>query len=269
MVGGMNTRQPDAAPKMRGISLVVPAYNEADRLAPTLDGYLGVLEAAGHPYEVIVIIDGSDGTEAVARQFAARGVVLYRYPNKLGRGGAIFEGFRKANHGIVGFADADGSVPAEDFRRMLSVIIGGSMAVIASRRLNPEVVTVPEPVMRRAVGWVWHALVKAFLSVPVKDAQCGLKIFSSDVVRLILERVTVTNRTFEVDMLYHINEAGLVITELPVAYLHDFRTRMPIGKAIPVMFATLVGIFLVNRTAARRVFGTRVFEQLNRRFATT
>lgn len=253
---------------MKGISLVVPAYNEADRLAPTLENYLPVLEVIGSHYEVIVIIDGSDGTEAVAKRFASRGVTSHKYPHKLGRGGAIFEGFRKAKYEIVGFADADGSVPAEDFRRMLAEALGGSTAVIASRRLNPGVVAIPEPALRRAVGWVWHALVKAFLSVQVKDAQCGLKVFSADVVRLILQRVTVTNRAFEVDMLFHVHEAGIVIAELPVAYSHDFRTRMPVTKAIPVMFATLVGIFLMNRTPTKRVFGTEVFEKINQRFAT-
>lgn len=254
---------------MIGVSLVIPAYNEEDRIAPTLDAYLRVLEGFGRPYEVIVIIDGLDNTPAVVERFADRGVTYHTYQKKLGRGGAIFAGFRKANYDVVALADADGSVPADDFRRMLEEIAGGSVAVIASRRLNNATVLVPEPAARRAIGWVWHALVKAFLSVDVKDAQCGLKIFSADVVRLILERVTVTNRTFEVDILYHINEAGLVITELPVAYSHDFRTRMPIGKAIPVMFATLIGIFLMNRTAARRVFGTKVFERLNLFFAAT
>jgi dolichyl-phosphate beta-glucosyltransferase len=253
---------------VKGISLIVPAYNEQDRIAPTLESFLGVLQERGYPYEVIVIVDGSDRTSAVAGQFAARGVAVYTYAHKLGRGGAIFEGFRKAKYDIVGFTDADGSVPASDFQRMLDEVVSGSTAVIASRRLRPDAVVVPEPVFRRAIGWVWHALVKASLSLQVKDAQCGLKVFSAEVVRLILQRVTVTNRTFEVDMLYHVLEAGVVITELPVAYSHDFRTRMPITKAIPVMFATLIGIFIMNRTPVKRFLGHELFERFNRRFAT-
>ena len=200
-------------------------------------------------------------------QFEHRGVTTFSYPRKLGRGGAIFEGFRKSHHEVVGFADADGSVPAEDLERVLREVLQGSAAVVASRRLDPTAVAIPEPVTRRAIGWVWHALVKAFLSVPVEDAQCGLKVFSSDVVKMILRRVTVTNRAFEVDMLYHVYEAGVVITELPVAYSHDFRTRMPIGKAVPVMFAALVGIFLMNRTPAKRMLGSELFERFNQRFS--
>ncbi|MGA8302753.1 MAG: glycosyltransferase [Thermoplasmata archaeon] len=252
---------------MTGISLVVPAYNEDDRIAPTLESYLRVLEGTGRQFEVIVIVDGTDRTATVAGRFALRGVVVREYGKKLGRGGAIFEGFRHSRYEIVGFADADGSVPADDFRKMLEEVMHGSTAVIASRRLNPGVVLIPEPVSRRAVGWVWHALVKAFLSVPVHDAQCGLKLFSADVARLILQRVTVTNRAFEVGMLYHVHETGAVITELPVAYTHDFRTRMPIGRAIPVMFVTLIGIFLMNRTPVKRILGSAMFERFNRRFA--
>src|SRR5580658_9840840 len=165
----LNADEDEAAvPYMKGVSLVIPAFNEADRIVPTLEGYIGVLEELGLPFEVIVISDGHDATPAVAGRFAARGVTVYTYSRKLGRGGAIFEGFRKTKFEIVGFADADGSVPPSDFRRMLAEAMNGSVAVIASRRLDSNLVLIPEPFSRRGVGWVWHALVKALLSLPVK-----------------------------------------------------------------------------------------------------
>lgn len=233
---------------MEGITLIIPAYNEEDRIPATLAGYLPVLRATGQPFDVVVIIDGQDNTLAVVERYKSEGVTAYVFPNKLGRGGATFQGFRRARRRIVAVADADGSIPAKDFARMLSLVITGERAVIASRRLDHSTVIVPEPQFRRFISWTWHALVKATLSIPVKDAQCGLKIFTHEVVQLLLQKVVVTNRTFEVGMLYHIISSGFHIREVPVAYVHDFRTRMPITKAIPVMFATLLGMFVSNRT---------------------
>jgi len=252
---------------LEGITLIIPAYNEEDRIPATLESYLPVLRATGQPFDVVVIIDGEDNTLSVVEHYKAQGVTAYVFPDKLGRGGATLQGFRKARRHIVAVADADGSIPAKDFARMLSMVISGERAVIASRRLDRSTVIVPEPQFRRFISWTWHALVKATLSIPVKDAQCGLKIFTQDVVQLVLRKVVVTNRTFEVGMLYHIISSGYHIREVPVAYVHDFRTRMPITKAIPIMFATLLGMFVSNRTRTmNRLMGT-FLRSMNQKFA--
>ncbi len=252
------------------ISLVIPAYNEELRISKALTAYVQLLESFSLPYEVIVISDGNDDTPGVAERFRSRGVACYSYPRKLGRGGAIFEGFRKAQHSIIAFADADASVPASDAGKILSAVISGEPAAIASRRLLPDVVQVPETATRRLVGLGWHILVRALLGLPVKDAQCGFKAFRRDVVKeVILRRVTVTNRTFEVGMLYHIASAGYHIAELPVRYTHDFDTRMPIVKAIPVMFLTLLGMFIFNVLLSGTAEPPKLVLELNSRFSST
>lgn len=255
-------------PNPRSISLVIPAYNEEGRLSKALRAYLPALERLLVPFEVIVVCDGQDGTPAVARSFANRGVVCFEYPNKLGRGGAILEGFRKCHGDLIAFADADASVPASDFEQMTALALAGPPAVIASRRLRPEVVPVPEPAFRRAVGFAWHLLVKFLLNLRLEDAQCGLKIFSKRVVQeVILKQLTVTNRTFEVGMLFHVARSGIPIMEIPVKYEHDFDTRMPIGRAWPVMFLTLVGILFSNRLASNGRRAPAFVVELNRKFA--
>lgn len=255
-------------PNPRSLSLVIPAYNEEDRLGKALTAYLPALERLHVPFEVLVICDGRDRTPAVARSFANRGVVCFEYPNKLGRGGAILEGFRKCQGDLIAFADADASVPAADLEQMVALALAGPPAVIASRRLRPEVVPVPEPAFRRSIGFVWHLLVKFLLDLQLEDAQCGLKIFSKRVVRdVILKQLTVTNRTFEVGMLFHVARSGIPIVEIPVKYVHDFDTRMPIGRAWPVMLLTLVGILFSNRLAANGHQAPAFVVELNRKFA--
>ncbi|MGP8078099.1 MAG: glycosyltransferase [Thermoplasmata archaeon] len=251
------------------MSLIIPAYNEEDRLGPTLDHYLPVLEAYRIPFEVLVVLDGADGTEAVARRYADRGVRCLRYGQKLGRGGAILAGFRHARLSLVAFADADGSVPAADFRKLIDIGLEQKISVIASRRIDPSMVVVPEPAMRRLIGWTWHAFVRVSLNLRVADAQCGLKIFPHDVIDLILRRLTVTNRAFEVGMLFHVVNAGYPLVEVPVEYVHDFNTRMPITKAIPVMFLTLIGMALANRFRYRRALPLGAMQRLNLIFRST
>ncbi len=232
-------------------------------MGPTLERYLPVLEGYGIPHEVLVVADGSDGTEDVARRFEDRGVRCLRYPSKLGRGGAILEGFRHATLSLVAYADADGSVPPEDLRTLLNIGLEKHLCVIASRRIDPSVVVVPESQWRRFVGWVWHALVRASLNVRVADAQCGLKVFPHEVVDLILNRLTVTNRAFEVGMLYHVVQGGYPVLEVPVRYRHDSRTRMPITTAVPVMLLTLVGMSMANRVRHRGALPLGAMERLN------
>jgi len=252
-----------------GLSLIIPAYNEEDRLGPTLDRYLPALESSHIPFEVLVVFDGADGTEVVAQRYASRGVRCLRYSRKLGRGGAILEGFRNARLSLVAYADADGSVPAADLSKLVNLSLEQNICVIASRRLDPSVVVVPETRGRRLIGWVWHALVRASLDLRVADAQCGLKVFPHEVVDLILRRLTVTNRAFEVGMLYHVVDGGYSVMEVPVRYSHDFNTRMPITKAIPVMFLTLVGMSLANRFWFRRALPLGFMERLNKVFHST
>ena len=254
----------------RSVSLVIPAYNEEGRLCKALDAYVPMLENLGVNFEVIVIADGKDNTPRVVEPFRSRGVICYTFPRKLGRGGAVFEGFRRARYSIIAFADADGSIPASDARTILSLVLSGRPVAIASRRLLPEMVEIPEAAHRRLIGLVWHTLVRVLLSVPVKDAQCGFKAFRSEIVRnVILTRVTITNRTFEVDMLYHIVSAGYHIEEVPVRYAHDFDTRMPITKAIPIMLLSLIGIFVFNVVLSGTVTPPKLVRDLNRRFSTT
>jgi len=252
-----------------GVSLVIPAYNEQDRIGATLDVYLAALERASRPFEVIVVCDGTDHTPDVVRRLGNPHVRTLEYPRKLGRGGAIFKGLRAAKREVVAYADADGSVGSEDLIHLIRVVGSGEAVAIASRRLEPDLVEVPEPRLRRFIGWVWHGLIRALLGVKVRDVQCGLKVFRAEVVAIILREVLVTNRTFEVDMIYHICRHSIPINEVAVAYHHDFRTRMPITKAVPVMFLFLVGVFAANNRIGRRLVPSRVFEMCNSVFSTT
>ena len=236
-----------------GVSIVIPAWNEEDRLARTLERYLPALERRGEPFEVIVVVDGvRDRTAEVARRYATRGVRLLEFPTKLGKGGAILEGLRASRFSYVGYLDADGPISPKE----MYGLVGGLEdvdCVVASRWVRGSSGVGSEPLFNRLAGRAWNFLTRSLLFLPLRDTQAGAKFFRASVLRPLLESVTLTNRAFDVDLLYHVRKRGNGIREVPVAWTHDPATRMPIGRAIPVMFVSLVGVRLVNSPVGKRV----------------
>ena len=238
---------------LAGLSIVIPAWNEEDRLARTLDRYIPALEARLEPFEVIVVVDGvRDGTAQVAARFADRNVRVLRFPSKLGKGGAILEGLRRARYEYVGYLDADGPISPDQVRDLVEDLKEVD-CVVASRWIRGASGVEAEPLFNRFAGRVWNLLVRSLLLLPLRDTQCGAKFFRRSVVAPMLRTVTLTNRAFDVDLLYHIRKTGARLKEVPVAWTHNCDTRMPIGRAIPVMLMSLVGVRVMNLPIAKRV----------------
>lgn len=238
---------------MSGLSVVIPAWNEEDRLGLTLDRYLPALERWGPPFEVIVVVDGShDRTADVARAQAARGVRVLEFPKKLGKGGAVLAGLREARHEYVGYLDADGPIPPSELLEL-----AGSLeqcdGVLASRWVRGSTILKAEPQFNRLAGRVWNFLTRSLLLLPFRDTQCGAKFFRRSVVGPALRAVRLTNRAFDVDLLYHVRKQGGEVREVAVTWAHDSATRMPIFRAIPVMFFSLLGVRVLNLPLGRRI----------------
>ncbi len=236
-----------------GISIVIPAWNEEDRLARTLERYLPALESRGVPFEVIVVSDGDDDrTAEVAGRFGPRGVRSIRFARKLGKGGAVLAGVRLARFDYVGYLDADGPISPGQMYDLVGYLRDVD-CVVASRWIRGATGAEAEPLFNRFAGRVWNLLTRSLLFLPVKDTQCGAKFFKGTVARSLLRTVTLTNRAFDVDMLYHVRKNGLRLREVPVHWTHDPKSRMPVGRAIPVMFFSLVGVRVMNSRVAKRV----------------
>lgn len=236
----------DGAPL--GVSFIIPAYNEVRRLGRTLEQYIPVMEALTVPWELIVVISGTDGTRELVEALHHPGIRIKARAERMGKGRAIMEGFKLARYSSVGYADADASVPAEDLAHIIKVSLGGAPAVIASRRLDPALVAIRENTTKFWSSRVWHAMVHILLDLPEKDLECGCKFFNADVRDMIVKDVAVTNWVFDVCMLYHVKSLGLPLKEVAVRYRYDFASKMRLGKVMFSMTLTLVGIFLYHRT---------------------
>jgi len=236
-----------------GVSIVIPAWNEEDRLARTLDRYIPSLEAHGGPFEVIVVVDGvRDRTADVAATFVDHYVRVLSFPTKLGKGGAILAGLREARFEYVGYLDADGPISPEEMFTLVGDLKDVD-CVVASRWIRGASGADAEPLLNRVAGRAWNFLTRSLLFLPLGDTQAGAKFFKASVVRPMLHTVTLTNRAFDVDLLYHVRKAGRQVKEVPVQWKYDPETRMPIGRAIPVMFVSLVGVRVMNSRVGKHI----------------
>ena len=226
-----------------GISLIIPAYHEKSRIMKSLDKYIPILESTEMKYEIIVVIDGNDGTENLLK--GIKNLSYYKPVRRLGKGGAVKKGFSLAKYSYIGYVDADGSLTSTDFENILSSM-KSSCCTIASRYLNNSKWINKEPLFNRISSRGFNFLVNAFFHLNVKDTQCGAKFFNKKVIDRILPAISVRNRTFDVAILYHVKMAGYRINEIPVTWSHDSNSNMPIKAAIIPMFLTIVAIKLMN-----------------------
>jgi glycosyltransferase involved in cell wall biosynthesis len=205
----------------------------------------------GKRWEIIVVIDGvRDGTEKVVDSFAPRGVRKLTFQQKLGKGGAVIKGLRNARYDWMGYVDADGAVSTEDTVKMLRCLEDYE-CVIASRWVKGSRILRSEPVLNTIAGRFYNFLVRSTLLLGVRDTQCGAKFLRRDIGQNVLPTIEVTNRAFELSLLYRISKMGGKILEFPIQWSHDSRSRMPILRAIPAMFFTLVAVRIMNSPLQR------------------
>ncbi|MCI4366946.1 MAG: glycosyltransferase family 2 protein [Thermoplasmata archaeon] len=253
----------------KGLSIVIPAWNEEGRLPKTLEKYLPMLAARGGPFEVLVVVDGAhDRTAEIARSYAPQGVRVMEFTQKLGKGGAVLRGMAAAQYDIVGYLDADGPVPPEEIVKLLDALPGVD-GVVASRWMRESVVTVKQSLFRRFYSRIWNFFARSVLLLPLKDTQCGAKFFRREMIQPILASVTLTNWAFDVDLLYHVRKVGASMTEVPVTWAHDTDSKLPVWKAVPVMMASIIGVRLMNLEPIARRVPKRLVEWFLARYGTT
>src|SRR5262249_46402292 len=165
-----------------GLSIVIPAYNEARRLPGTLPRVVEYASRLREPVEIIVVDDGSsDGTADVAAAVSvARGGGPVRNPRggpNHGKGPAVRRGVLAAGLDHVLFSDVDLSTPIEEAAKLRDALTRGADVAIGSRRLAESDVQVHQPWLRELAGRTFSGVVSLILLPGIRDSQCGFKAF--------------------------------------------------------------------------------------------
>ncbi len=226
-------------------SIIIPAYNEQDRLGATLEKVLAYAAAQRWRSEVLVVNDGSrDATGDVAREFARRNpsVRLIENPGNRGKGYSVRNGALNASGDIVLFTDADLSTPIEEAGKLFAAIAGGADVAIGSRWLKSELQTERQPVYRQIVGRAFNLVLWAILRINYKDTQCGFKAFSGRAARSLFSLQKIDRWGFDPELLFLARKNGMKVAEVPVEWAHDHRSKIRVFRDGFRMLADLLAV---------------------------
>lgn len=230
------------------LSIVIPAYNEEERIGAMLDVYAPFfISRYGDDVEFVVVVNGSrDRTAEIVRAYAGRvkQVAPIVEPRAVGKGGAIMIGARAARGDLVGFVDADGATPPEAFQDLVDHI-GDAGIIIASRWIPGAVVSPPQPLKRRIASRIFNALVRYVFKLKISDTQCGAKLMRRDALQVVLPRLGLTRWAFDVDLLFQLRRGRFAIIEWPTTWHDVGGSQLKVGRASLEMFVAITRLRLL------------------------
>ena len=224
------------------ISLIIPAYNEEDRIEPCLMNYFNHFR--DHEIGIIVVCDGIDNTQGIVGKLSKNypNIKLLNFNNKLGKGGAIIEGLKVAKGYKIGFVDADESVEPNDLKMMLDALLDAD-GVIASRRLKDSRILIKQPLKRRIASRFFNILTRLIFGLDFKDTQCGAKVFKKEAIKDVLSELKTKGFEFDVELLWRLKKKGYKVIEFPITWKHSEGSSFSLSNA-PKMFFSLLKVRL-------------------------
>jgi dolichyl-phosphate beta-glucosyltransferase len=238
------------------LSVVIPAFNEEGRLAPTVGEVVRYCRERSFRFEVIVVDDGSrDGTSALVRLLTenASEVRLIRLAANQGKGYAVRTGILNSRGRLVIFADADGAAPFGEIERLEAAIAGGADAAIGSRVVPGQGTAVRAKWYRRIIGRAFHALVELLTVRGFRDTQCGFKLFRGSVAQDLFSRMRMNGFSFDIEVLVMAQRQGYRVAEVPINWSHQPGSRVSLVFDSARMAYDL---FTIRAHAARGDYGS-------------
>lgn len=236
------------------LSIVIPAYNEEKRIAPTLDLIFSYIDSRGFDAEVLVVNDGSsDKTAEIVNAYDRPNIRLVNNPGNRGKGYTVRHGFMEAVGDYILFTDADGSTPIEMMDRFWPEFEKGCDIAIGSRALKTSEIAVRQPWYRENMGRVFNKIVQLIAIWGIKDTQCGFKCFTREAARAVFPYQRIDGWAFDVEILHIARRYGCKISEVPVKWINSEETKInPFGDAAKMFLE----VFKVRVNAIKGVYKT-------------
>ena len=233
------------------LSVVVPAYDEEQRIGRSLDRVLAWSVERARPLEIVVVDDGSrDRTAALVEGYAARGVRLVRLPANRGKGAALRAGVAASTGEQVLISDADFSTPIAEVDR-LEPLLAEAAIVLGSRATKDSRITVRQPAWREIAGKTFNLAIRLLGVAGIRDSQCGFKLLRGEVARELFAEMTVDRFAFDVELILLARERGYRVAEVGVEWLNDPASRVHLLRDGTRMLADVVRLRLRRLRRAR------------------
>lgn len=233
-------------------SIVIPAFNESDRIVKPLTTVLEFAATGNGSIEVIVVDDGSsdDTSDVVRRAFdsapAVRSTVI-RYEQNRGKGFAVKTGLMAAKGDIALFSDADLSTPIDEMAKLVDPIRRNESDVtFGSRALDRSLIGTHQPWQREQGGRVVNLMIRTLSGLDFADTQCGFKAFNMSKFRPLLDVMRIDRFGFDVEFLFVAKYHGLRLAEIPVRWNDVAGSKVSAFRDTRRMVSELL---LIRRTA--------------------
>jgi dolichyl-phosphate beta-glucosyltransferase len=233
------------------LSIIVPAYNEEQRLPATLVRMRSYLDGRDEPYEVLIVDDGStDNTLAMSREIAKGWPQLQvlALERNTGKGAAVRLGMLTATGEHRVFSDADLSTPIEEIEQLRARLHGDCTVAIASRALPESQIDVHQPGKREVMGRTYNRLLRLSALRGLHDTQCGFKAFTAEAAVACFTPLRTLRFGFDAEVLLRARRHGWTVAEVPVRWEHKEDSRV---SALRDSFGTLYDLmrlrFVVRR----------------------
>lgn len=234
-------------------SLVIPAYNEAQRLPPYLASVRRYLDGR-YPgcYEVIVVDDGSrdDLPDVLARSSVDwPELAVMRHPANRGKGAAVRTGMLAARGRRLLFADADGATPIDQEARLCEAVAAGADLAVGSRLVAGADVARRRTRGRALLGRLFAGLARWWLGIAVRDTQCGFKMFRREAGRELFSAAEETGYLFDLEVLVLADRLGYRVVEVPISWADVPGGHLRLSAQLP---KTLLGLWRLRRRLSGR-----------------
>ena len=236
--GQVTCRKLAAAPSQMNsqpldLSIIVPAYNEENRLPKTLDGIVAYVRAKGRLAEIIVVDDGSsDGTAALVNAYSQgfSEIRLVSNGTNRGKGYSVRHGMLEARGEIALFTDADLSTPIAEADKLVAALREQDYdAAIGSRAVDRSLIEIHQSAIREQAGILFNRMVRWIMGIRFSDTQCGFKAFRRERCRIIFEQQRIERFGFDPEILFLAKRHGLRVAEVPVRWSHDEGTKVNVA----------------------------------------
>jgi len=227
------------------LSVVIPAYNEADRLPRTLRRLQQYLREKPWGYEIIVVLDGpTDGTRAVLKELSPQIDHLEVLDGALnrGKGHAVRRGMLHARGRLRLFSDAENSTDISHLEKMLPLLDQGCDIVICSRHrrdAHGARQEVPQPWYKRCVGSAGNLFIQLVALPGIWDTQCGFKLFSEAAAEQIFSRALVDGWAFDIEALALGRARGYRIGIAAAHWINDAKSHVAWHSYLEVLWETV------------------------------
>lgn len=232
------------------LSVIVPAFNEEERLPRTLARLHEYYSQQTYPYDVLVVSDGStDGTEKLTREFAALHPEFkyMGYAQNRGKGFAVRHGIENATGDLILFCDADLATPQEETEKLLVHMCNGADVAIGSRSLRESNLEIHQPFYREFLGRAFNKMVQILAIKGIADTQCGFKMFTKKAAKDIFSRCKLDGFGFDFEALMIARDLGYRIDEIPIRWSHQEGSKVVLMRDGPRALRDLIKLRLAGK----------------------